>query len=357
MKKSTKIFIGIVILLVAVRIALPFYIKDYVNKVLQDIEGYEGSIDGVGLSLIRGAYQIHGLELFSVEKDIKTPFVKIETIDISLEWKALLNRAIVGEIILQSPELNFAAGPDEEVQSGEENDWTETITDLLPLQINRFEIANGKVAYIDEYADPQVNLYFSQLNALATNLSNATSSSVDLPSHITVTSSSIGEGKFSAEMDMNLLKKVPDFDLNLSLEEVNIPSLNDFFKAYANVDAESGGFSFYTEVALIDQQLDGYFKPLTDDLRILKWKEEEEKFWGKAWEALIGLAGNLLENPRKNQIGTKVPVSGKIEDTKVGTWKAIFRLFKNAYFKPLQNQIDQTIEVKQKTIINKEDEG
>lgn len=355
MKKSTKIIIGFVAFLVAIRIALPFYIKDYVNKVLKDIDGYEGSIDGVGLSLIRGAYQIEGLELFSVEKDIKTPFVKIETIDISLEWKALLNGAIVGEIILQKPELNFAASADEGVQSGEENDWTETITDLLPLQINRFEIVNGKVSYIDEFADPKVNLYFNQLNALATNLNNATSSSDELPSHITANSKTIGKGKFSAEMDINILKKVPDFDLNLSIEEVNIPSLNDFFKAYANVDAESGGFSFYTEVALIDKQLDGYFKPLTDDLRILKWKEEEEKFWGKAWEALVGLAGNLLENPRKNQIGTKVPVSGKIEETNIGTWKAIFRLFKNAYFKPLQRQIDQTIEVKQKTIINTED--
>ena len=354
MKKSSKIILGIIIILVAIRIALPFIIKDYVNKVLQDIDGYEGSIDEVGLSLIRGAYQIHGLELFSVEKDIKTAFVAIKTIDISLEWKALLDGAIVGEIVLEEPELNFAASADEGVQTGEENDWTETITDLLPLQINRFEIKNGKISYLDEYAEPPVNLYFNGLNALATNLSNATHSDENLPSHITAQSTSIGDGKFNAEMDINILKELPDFDMNISLENVDIPALNDFFKAYANVDAESGGFSFYTELALIDGEMEGYFKPLTDDLRLLRWRQEEEKFWGKAWEALVGLAGNLVENPRKNQIGTKVPISGKVEDTNVGSWKALIRLLKNAYLKPLQRQIDQSIEVNRKTIINKE---
>lgn len=356
MKKGTKITLIIIAVLVAIRIALPFIVVKYVNKVLADIEGYTGSIDDVDLALYRGAYQIHGLELFSVEKDIKTPFVAIETIDISVEWKALFDGAIVGEVILEQPVLNFAAGPaEEEVQTGEENDWTKTITDLVPLQINRFEINNGRIAYIDNYSEPKVNVYFNDFYAIATNLNNSKDINNNLPSKIKVRSSTIGNGRFQVDMDINILKEIPDFDANLSIEQLHIPELNDFFKAYANFDAEEGEFSLFTEMALIDKQLDGYIKPLIKDLKILRWKDEEENFWGKMWEALVGLGGNIVENPKKDQIGSKVPISGRIDDTSVGTWKAIITLLKNAYIKPLQNQIDQTIKVDQAKIINEDD--
>ncbi len=356
MKKGTKITLIIIAVLVAIRIALPFVIVKYVNKVLGEIEGYTGSIDDVDLALYRGAYQIHGLNLFSVEKEIKTPFVAIETIDISVEWKALFEGSIVGEIILEKPVLNFAAGPgEEEVQTGEENDWTKTITDLIPLQINRFEINDGRIAYLDDYSEPKVNVYFNNFNAIATNLNNSKDSESELPSKVMIRSSTIGDGSFKVDMDINILKEIPDFDANLSIEKLNIPALNDFFKAYANFDAEEGEFNLYTEMALLDKQLDGYVKPVIKDLKILDWKNEEENFWGKMWEALVGLGGNVLENPKKDQIGTKVPISGKIDDTSIGTWKAITVLLKNAFIKPLQKQIDQTIKVDQSSIINKDD--
>jgi hypothetical protein len=356
MKKRTKIIIGVVVLLVAIRISLPFVVTKYVNKVLSEIEGYEGSIDDVDLHLYRGAYKIIGLELFSVEKDIKTPFVAIDNIDISVEWKALFDGSIVGEIILENPKLNFAAGPEEEeVQTGEENDWTQTIKDLVPLQINRFEIVNGKVSYIDDYSSPKVDIYFNGMNALATNLNNSKDFTTDLPSKITMKSKTIGEGNFDLEMDINILKEIPDFDVNLKLDEVKLPALNNFFKAYGNVDAESGTLSLYSELALIDRNLNGYFKPLTKDIRILDWKNEEENVFGKLWEALIGLGGNILENQSKDQIGSKIPIKGKLDDTNVGAWKALTSLLKNAYLNPLQKQLDETILVRERKIINKEE--
>ena len=355
MRKTTKTVGAILIILVAIRLALPYFVTNYVNKVLADIEGYTGSIEDVDLALYRGAYQIHGLELFSVEKDIKTPFVAIKTIDISVEWKALFDGAIVGEVILEEANLNFATSADKgEVQTGEENDWTKTITELLPLKINRFEIKNSRIDYIDEHSSPKVDLYFDDFDALATNLSNAKNNSEDLPSSITVRSSTIGNGEFNVDMEIDILKKVPDFDMNMSIENMNIPALNNFLKAYGNVDAESGQFNFYTEIALKDKNIEGYFKPLTKELKILDWKEEEEKFWGKLFEAVAGLAAEILENQPKDQVGTKIPISGSIENTAIGTWKAIFGVLKNAYLNPLQKEIDKTVKIQNGKVVDKD---
>ncbi len=56
MKKKWKIILSIVVLLLVVRLMLPFIIKKYVNKTLDDLNGYSGHLDDINLNLFRGAY-------------------------------------------------------------------------------------------------------------------------------------------------------------------------------------------------------------------------------------------------------------------------------------------------------------
>lgn len=345
--RKRKIIISIILLLVVIRLLMPWGITKYVNKSLSELEGYTGKIDDVDLSLYRGAYQIHGLNIQTVsEKDGKTPFVSIKTIDLSVEWKALLDGAIRGEVVVDEANLNFIATPTPgEVVTGEETDWTVLVTDLMPLEVNRFEIRNSKISYIDNFVQPNVDIYFNEFNALALNLSNSKDVKDALPSSIVVNSKTIGEGTFKADMKINILKVVPDFDLNAQLENVNIPALNDFFKAYAGVDVEQGTVSAYSEIALIDKELTGYFKPVTKDLKILKWSKEDGGLLGKVYEAIVGLGANIIENQSKDQVGTKIPIKGNIDNVQIGVWPTIFGLLKNAYLNPLKKEYDKTIEV------------
>jgi len=346
-RRKRKIIISIVLLLVVIRLLMPWGITKYVNKVLGELDGMTGKIDDVDLSLWRGAYQIHGLDIQTLDDEkVKTPFVAIKTIDLSVEWKALLDGAVRGEVLLIQPHLNFIATPAKgEVVAGEDEDWTKLITDLLPLEINKFEIRNGKISYIDNFVEPNVNLYFNEFNALALNLSNSKDVKEALPSVITASSKTIGDGVLNAEMKINILKVVPDFDLNAKIENIKIPALNDFFKAYAGVDVEQGIVSGYTEIALVDKKLTGYFKPVTKDLKILKWSQEGGGLLGKVYEAIVGLGVNILENHSQDQVGTKIPISGSVDAVDVGVWPTIFGLLKNAYLNPLKKQADKTIEV------------
>lgn len=358
-RRKRKIIVAVVLLLVIVRLLLPWGITKYVNKTLSQLDGMTGKIDDVDLSLYRGAYQIHGLDIKTIsEEDVKTPFVSINIIDLSVEWRALFDGAVRGEVTLIQPELNFIATPAAgEVVSGEEEDWTKILTDLMPLEINRFEIQNGKISYIDNFVQPNVDIYFNDFNAVALNLSNSKDIEEALPSVITVESKTIGEGTFKADMKINILKQVPDFDLNAELLNVKIPALNDFFKAYANVDVETGLVSAYTEIALVDNELTGYFKPLTKDLKILSWTNENRGLLGKIYEALVGLGGNLVENQLKDQVGTKIPISGKIDNVQVGVWPTIWGLLKNAYLNPLKKHYDKSVEVDADgNVIEKEEE-
>src|SRR5699024_761427 len=130
---------------------------------------------------------------------------------------------------------------------GENVDWTEPIKDLIPLQINRFAISNGTIRYIDYASDPQVNISLDSLQMQILNLNNAEDSEEPLPSHMDLKAVSVGNGKLSIKADANVLKQIPDFDLALEFEQVNLPDLNEFLEAYASVDAERGAFFLYSE--------------------------------------------------------------------------------------------------------------
>ena len=65
--RKSFVFLGIVILLIAIRLYLPILALHYINKELNKDPNYEGSISEVDLHILRGAYTMHNLEMQRVE--------------------------------------------------------------------------------------------------------------------------------------------------------------------------------------------------------------------------------------------------------------------------------------------------
>lgn len=343
--KKTWLIVGIVLLLIIIRILLPYFIKYEINKMLANLDGYYGHVEDVDLNLYRGAYAIDFIEIYEKEDDRPDiAFFKAETIDFSVEWSALFDGEIVGEVIALNPVLNFYTKPGGEVETGEENDWIATVKEFMPLTINRLEVINGQVNYIDKYSSPQVDLDFSTMYGVVTNLTNATDSVSTLPSNVEVRSKVVGDGEFHLSGRVNALKEIPDFDMDLTIEGVELVKLNDFFKAYAKFDVEEGRFDFYSEVVLINSELKGYVKPIITDIKVLDWKNENESLLGTIYQAVVGLAAEVLESHgEKEQVASKVPISGTLDTTKASVWPAIFSLLKNAFINPLKGKVDQSL--------------
>ena len=130
-KKRYKIPIIIITILVVVRLLLPFAVKKYVNGVLADIPGYYGQVSDIDLSLLRGAYVIDGLYLNKIDAGSEVPFIKLETTDISIEWKSLFKGRVVSEIILTRPQFIYVFEDQQknEAEDPDFNDWTKALTD------------------------------------------------------------------------------------------------------------------------------------------------------------------------------------------------------------------------------------
>jgi uncharacterized protein involved in outer membrane biogenesis len=123
-----EIIIAVVLILLVVRIALPYIVKDYVNKTLSEIPGYKGIVEDINISLLRGAYEIENVSLVKTDGDVPVPFFSADLIDLSVQWGALFEGSIVGEIILENPKINFVSGPSEEQsQSSVDDSWTDKV--------------------------------------------------------------------------------------------------------------------------------------------------------------------------------------------------------------------------------------
>src|SRR5690348_6427788 len=95
-KKATIIVLSIVVVLVAVRLILPFVVLHYANKTHANMKGYYGHIRDIDLALIRGAYKIDSIYINKLDsvKNKQTEFFASSEVDLSIEWKALFHGSI-----------------------------------------------------------------------------------------------------------------------------------------------------------------------------------------------------------------------------------------------------------------------
>lgn len=338
-ERLLKIGGTVIILLIAFRLALPYIVLRYVNHVLANMENYTGHVDDIDIHLLRGAYSIDEMVIEKKEGKSKLPFFKALRTDLSIEWKQIFNGALVGEVKMDKPVLNFIA----ESQTGEKNDWREPVKKLFPLKINKFEIHDAEIHYRDYSATPDLNLYLNNVSGVATNLTNSEKLSKTLVAKISAEGTAMRSGKFSLHLDLDPFAKEPTFNLDTKVEKLNATELNDFFKAYGKFDVQEGTVGLYIEAAASKGRIKGYVKPLIENLNVLKPKEEKPGPLKFLYEATIEGLGELFKNHPKDQVATKIEFDGNIKNPKTHVWSIITNIFKNAFVHAFLPGIENSI--------------
>lgn len=348
MSRKSLIVIGIVIgVLIILRLILPSIILNYANRSLSEIRGYYGHVQDIDLSLYRGAYQIDSIYIHKKDSATGelTEFFSARRIDLSIEWRALFQGSLVGEMVFYAPKLVFTKDKAELGDVAKDtNVFRKILRDFMPFKVNRFEVQNGRIHYVDHTTNPKVDLFLHDTYILAKNLKNTEEKGEELPASV-IAHAQAYEGKLTLEIDLDALAENPTFDLNAEIEGANLVQMNPFFIAYGNFDVSQGTFGLYTEVAAAENKFKGYVKPLIKDLKVSGTEDRDEGLWQQAKEKVIDLAGEVLENPRKEQVASKVPFEGRFDNPNIDTWEAIFELLRNAFIEALMPSIDYEIDI------------
>lgn len=344
--KKWIIFLSIIAVLVIIRLLLPGIILHFANKSLANLDGYYGQIADIDLAIYRGAYQVDNIYINKVDTTTgdRIPFFDADLIDLSVEWSAIFDGRIVGELVIQNPTLIFTKDKAEpkEIQK-DTADFKTVLKDLMPLRINKFEIIDGSVHYKDESTKPVVDVKLDNLDVIALNLSSVKDTAL-LPATIDA-SANVYKGTFVMNIKLDPLANDPTFDMNAELKNTSLPEFNEFFQAYGNLDINEGTFGLYTEVAAKDRKFTGYVKPVIQNLDVVGPEDKKDNILQKAWEGLAGAVGEIFENQKKDQVATKVPIEGNFDETTIGTWYAITTVIRNAFIQALYPSLDYQINI------------
>jgi hypothetical protein len=334
-----------VALLVVFRLLLPVIVLHFANKSLANVKGYYGHIEDIDMSLYRGAYQVKNMYLNKRDSNTgkQTDFFKVAEIDLSVEWKALLHGSLAGQLLVDKPSLIFTKDKTElgDIKK-DTNDFRKIVKNLMPLKINRFEINEGSLHYIDKSSKPPVDLSMKQIHVLATNLNNSFDSSKQLPSTVYARATAY-DGTVTMNMKLDALARSPTFDLNAEIKNVNLVKLNDFMKAYGNFDVNKGNFGLFAELAAKENKFKGYVKPVIKDLDVVGKEDKKDNFFHKLWESAVGAVGVIFRNQKKDQIATKLPLEGSFNNPQTNTWEAVWEVLRNAFIQALVPSVDNQI--------------
>ncbi len=349
--KKGKILLGFIVLILAIRIALPFILLHFANKTLASMNGYYGHVNDIDVALFRGAYTLDSFYLNKLDdkSDRQTEFMRARVVDLSLEWKALFKGKLVGELVFDQPALCFTENRVElKDVANDTSDFRELLNDFMPIEINRCEIRDGSLRYIDNTTSPSVDMAITHMNAAALNLRNAYSSEEVLPASIEATGE-VYQGQMSFSMKLNPLAKQPAFDLNTTVEHANLVQMNDVFKAYGGFDVNKGDFNMYAEAVTQEGRFSGYVKPLIQGLDVVDWKGQDKKdnFFQKIWETLVGGTAQLLRNQKKDQVATKINFKGTIDNPETNIFQIVVIVLQNAFVQALSPSIEDKISLSQ----------
>lgn len=336
----------IVVVLIAARIALPQVVKSKVNERLRGIPGYTGHVGEIDIALWRGAYTLHDLEVYRVSGDVREPFVLARMIDFAVAWRELFRGKIVSDIRVDKGELTFVAGEtEEESQKDVDRRWQDVIEDLFPLEITHFELRNGTLRYQDMTTEPHLDVFVENMRVVATGLRNRPEEAgAEFPAEVTIDGETLGGGQLSIDVRADPLAAQPHFHLSAKVDGVNLPDLNEFLRAFANVDVSQGTFQLAAEMAGKEGGFQGYLKPFFEDVDFTDIEERDKGVLTRIWEkAVQGLAW-LVKNKERDQLATRIPFQGRFGDPEVGLFTTIANLFRHGFVRAFNPTVEGSID-------------
>src|SRR6187402_320566 len=172
-RKTVIVLLAVAVLLVAARLSMPYFVKDYVNQKLAALDSYDGHVGDIDIHLWRGAYSIDSIEIVKTGASRPVPFFRSDRINLSVEWRSLFRGSFVAEASYLGPEVNLVQGKGAaDSQLGKEENWNARLEELFPFRFNTIEVTEGTVRFLAPGISTRDAITARHVNGAVSNLTN-----------------------------------------------------------------------------------------------------------------------------------------------------------------------------------------
>jgi hypothetical protein len=211
----------------------------------------------------------------------------------------------------------------------------------VQLRAKQIRLTDSTIGWIDRTENPPYRLFVSELDLTLADFSNQKRDGIG---RLAAKGKFNGTGPASMNAVFRPQTKSPDFDLAVRVDDSDLRGMNDLLEAKAGIDVAKGFVSYYSEIAVRNDAIDGYVKVLLNDLDVYSRAQDKKKpVLSKTKEIVADALANVLENRRTEEVATKASISGPLENPNADTWQIVRRLVQNAFFKAIVPGLDREI--------------
>lgn len=320
-----------ILVLIVIRLLIPIVALESINWALANKLGtYDGYVDGVGVSLYRGAYQLEDLQI--TKKNSKAPAIlSVDEIDLSLAWLNLLRGDLSGDVTIERAVIHLIdSKTTEKKQLGnDEPGWQDALNVLIPITIESLKVHNSELYFNNKDLIKDKPVKLSKIEFTATELRTRAHNPSEALSPFTLSTVLQEHSHIKADGKVDILAKSPRADINFSMLKFHPDTVNQMLLTYLPIDLTKGELSIYGEAAMSHESLKGYANIFMKDVEVIA---PQQKFLSVKhfFIEIIGAFGNwLLENNKTKMVAAHIPFSRDHGKFDIGTSEAFWSAIKN----------------------------
>lgn len=209
----------------------------------------------------------------------------------------------------------------------------------MQVRADRIRVDDSRMTYREETATPPYRLFFDAEEIRVEHFSNQRG---EEPAVVTAKGRFMGSGPTRMWADFRPDAQPPEFDIRIRIEDTDVRTLNDLFRASGKFDVAGGRFALYSDISVKNGRIEGYVKPLFSDMDVYDPEQDREKGLAqKAYEGLVEGVAGLLKNRERAEVATQTDLSGPLENPRTSILDVVVNLVRNAFFKAILPGFDE----------------
>jgi hypothetical protein len=362
LKILAVVLAAILLVAVAVRLVLDPLATSRTRRVLAGLEGMDARFSRVHVTLLDLSYEIDGLRIEKrAAEGERLPFFEARSIRLGLLGRELLHGTLVGRVDLERPRLNLvqatdtkgpgeAAKPEGDEQprnarahaAGQEVQETPTLgrklRELLPFRLDRVQVRDGAVLWVDAREPEKPSLWFHGIEATLENFATRPALARREPTVLAARGTLQRTGRASIFATADPLAKKLTFAGQGRLEALELADLESLLASKSDVVPDKGTVDMSLRFRAEDGMLSGGIRPLLKGVQTRPGKPGPVP---KLKSFLADTTLNIFKDevPGRNAVASTIPIEGRVDDPELQLVPTILGVVRNAFVRGLADSL------------------